>query len=123
MWNLMVTGSRSWTDEATINKVLARLWQSAGCPEHATLIHGGCRGADLIAAHIVAGRDGWEVREYPARWTELGKRAGIVRNNEMLDSGPDHVVGFMHRGSTGAFHSLEQAQRRSIPHTIVLGTA
>lgn len=123
MWNLMVTGSRSWTDETTINTVLARLWHAAGRPEHATLIHGGCRGADLIAASIVDGRAGWEIREYPADWDGLGKRAGMVRNIQMLDSGPDHVVGFMHRGSTGAFHSLEQAQRRSIPHTIVLGTA
>lgn len=64
--------------QAVIRRELEKL------PEGTIIVHGACRGADNIAG-FVATILGFEVRAYPARWEVLGRRAGIVRNQEMLD--------------------------------------
>ncbi len=46
--------------------------------------HGACRGVDTIA-HAVAESLGFTVRPYEARWEELGRSAGPLRNQHMLD--------------------------------------
>lgn len=59
-----------------IYRVLSKL------PKDTILVNGGARGADLIADTI--GRDlGFEVRQYPADWTQ-GRGAGVTRNARML---------------------------------------
>lgn len=59
-----------------------------------TIIHGGARGADSLA-------DQWAVvnwctiQEFHAEWEKYGKRAGYVRNAQMLTEGkPDLVIAF-----------------------------
>ena len=38
---------------------------------------------------------GYEVQKFPANWKEYGKRAGYIRNAQMLNEGkPDLVVAF-----------------------------
>lgn len=120
MWTLMVTGGRTWKDVSPINWNMAQLWKAAGSPAECTLIHGDARGADRIAATIAAER-GWVVRSYPADWDNLGKVAGMVRNIQMLDSKPDHVLGCMLTGSIGTHHALLHAQLVGIPRTVIFG--
>ncbi|MHC4165242.1 MAG: SLOG family protein, partial [Planctomycetota bacterium] len=59
---VVVTGSRDWTERATIARALGEL----GPGRHA-LYHGGARGADSMAAHF-AEACGWSVVEVPAQW-------------------------------------------------------
>jgi hypothetical protein len=56
-------------------------------------MHGAARGADRLAG-AAALRLGLEVVEYPADWKRHGRRAGYVRNEQMLAAGPDLVVAF-----------------------------
>ncbi len=74
---VLVTGSRAWTDIETVYERLSQL------PSGSIVVHGACEGADTIA-HAVAEQLGFTVRPYPARWKELGKRAGPIRNQHML---------------------------------------
>ena len=57
------------------------------------LIHGGARGADTIAK-VIAIFIGIPVQEFPADWKTYGKKAGSIRNQQMLDQDPDLVIAF-----------------------------
>ena len=121
MWKLMVTGARDWSDRDAINRAMAQCWLDAGSPAECTLIHGGAKGADTIAASIAA-EHGWVVHVFPADWDGLGKKAGPMRNSEMLESGrPDHVVGCLVLGSIGTHHALRHSQILGIPRTVIFG--
>jgi len=75
---ILVCGSRDWVDQGAIEKELAKL------PKGTILIHGACRGADNIAGYV-GGKLGFRVHIYPAGWAEHGKKAGVLRNQLMLD--------------------------------------
>lgn len=76
---IIVTGSRDWTDRETIDAWLTRMIR----PPLTRIAHGACRGVDTIAAEIAV-EMGLEEVAYPARWAELGKRAGFERNERMV---------------------------------------
>lgn len=88
---ILVTGSRDWTDE----RAVARALDSAARPgELIIVVHGGARGADLLAEEHARER-GWVVEEHQADWAALGNSAGCVRNQEMVDTGPDVCLAFI----------------------------
>lgn len=107
---ILVTGSRDWEDASAIRLVLANYARRGG---FATLISGHARGADQIAETI------WEnwglaVERHPADWTQFGKRAGFVRNAEMVNLGADVCLAFIRNGSKGATHTADLAERAGI---------
>jgi hypothetical protein len=57
------------------------------------IIEGGARGADRIAK-VIAIFMGIPVQEFPADWKTYGKKAGHLRNQQMLDENPDLVIAF-----------------------------
>ena len=57
------------------------------------IIEGGARGADQIAK-VIAIFMGIPVQEFPADWKTYGKKAGHIRNQQMLDQNPDLVIAF-----------------------------
>ena len=75
---VLVTGDREWSDIETVVAVLSQL------PPGTTIIHGACRGADIICA-AVAEALGFVVRGYPADWDRFPKAAGPIRNQQMVD--------------------------------------
>jgi hypothetical protein len=84
------------------------------------VLEGEAPGADRIG-RLVAEYLGFTVRKFPADWKRYGRRAGILRNLEMLDETPDVVVAFQLRGSRGTQHTIDEARRRGIPvevHTL-----
>jgi hypothetical protein len=109
---VLVCGSRAWLDVPSIRTRLREL------PPDTVILHGGARGADQIAATI--GRAlGLIVREFRADWSRLGKRAGYVRNVEMLDERPDLVLAFQLDASKGTQHTIDEARKRGIPVEVV----
>ena len=111
---VLVCGGREWTDHTAIMQRLALIGPGN------TVVHGACRGADTLAgavAHIL----GMEVEEYPADWSRHGKKAGILRNLQMLDTNPDLVIAFHeHLGeSKGTGHTVMEARRRGIPVEVI----
>jgi hypothetical protein len=109
---VLVCGSRSWTDEAAIQRALEGL-----PPGPTTILHGGARGADQLAGRI-AKRLGYSVEVHEADW-RIGRRAGLERNMRMLDSKPDLVLTFWDEQSRGTGHTITEARRRNIPVVVV----
>ena len=57
-------------------------------PPGTILVHGACRGADNIAGYVGQHILDFDVRPYPVghhEWKMQGPRAGILRNQRMLD--------------------------------------
>jgi hypothetical protein len=54
-----------------------------------------------------------------AEWDRFGRRAGIIRNREMLDLNPDLVLAFSLNYSNGTEDVIIEAQKRGF-HTKVI---
>lgn len=103
-----VVGSRDYdnTQHPTIEEVVAELASSA---PNVTVISGGARGVDQRAA-AAARQHGLTVREYPADWDRYGKRAGYLRNEEMVKAA-DMVIAFWDGQSRGTRHTIDLARK------------
>lgn len=108
---ILITGSRDWSDYELIETVLSTwkdwpvIFVSGACPT----------GADRMGEEI-AKKLGWDIELHPANWAELGKRAGFVRNSDMVARGADFCVAFIKDGSKGASMTARIAQEAGI-HT------
>jgi hypothetical protein len=89
-------------------------------PPDLVIIHGDYRGADRLA-------DEWAVircvlvERYVADWVGLGRAAGPIRNQQMIDEGkPDLVIAFPMLGkSIGTFDLMSRATKAGIRMVVV----
>lgn len=83
---VLLTGSRDWSDEQVLKDVVAIFGPSD------VLLSGAClTGADAMAEKHWPG----VVERHPADWKAHGKRAGFVRNQEMVESQPHLCLAFV----------------------------
>lgn len=110
---ILITGSRDWVDPSKIRGAIVEALRSASGTDH-TIIHGCAVGADSMADAIA--RDlGLSVEPHPANWSEFGKRAGYLRNVEMVESGADICLAFIRDSSRGATMCADIASKAGIP--------
>jgi hypothetical protein len=84
---ILVCGGRDFGDRVRLESVLDRY-------QFTVLITGMARGADF-QAWAYAKRKNIPTLEFPAKWEIHGKRAGYLRNQQMLDEGkPELVIAF-----------------------------
>lgn len=109
---LLITGSRDWDDRDLINKALLGAWLDLD--RDAILISGACpTGADAIAEEVWS-HQRLPIERHPADWSQ-GKKAGPLRNQEMVDLGADLLLAFIRNDSKGATHTLGAAKKAGIP--------
>jgi hypothetical protein len=108
---ILITGSRDWTDYDAIFDALKASKDYLG---EITVVHGGASGADSTAG-IIAHRLGLKVEVHPADWEKHGKKAGFVRNSEMVKEGADFVLAFIKNDSKGATMCASLAEKAGIP--------
>jgi hypothetical protein len=88
---LLACGGRYYDDAELVGIVLDRIHKETPI---SVLIHGDAAGADRLA-DAWAKRVGVSVDRYPADWLNLGRAAGPVRNQLMINEGkPDMVLAF-----------------------------
>lgn len=119
MFRLLVTGSRDWSDAQVITRELEIVQAHEG--EQVVLVSGNCRGADLIAEEVAV-KFGWMIERHPADWKTHGKRAGFVRNAEMVELGADYCVAFVKDNSAGASNTVVKARIAKIPTKVIAVT-
>ena len=92
-YRLLVTASRDWQDGRRIHGALDAVLAQMDPGETLVVVHGDCpRGGDAAArrwVYVKLNATAAPVREerHPADWGRLKKRAGMVRNAEMVDAG------------------------------------
>lgn len=103
---VLVCGGRDYTDSVRLQFTLGEIRAERGLTY---LIHGGARGADTLAGQWAHGFL-IPVRVFPADWERHGKRAGPIRNQQMLDEGkPDLVVAFPGGSGTAVVRRARKA--------------
>lgn len=118
---VLITGSRDWDDWVRIAWAFAQIrddhrYRPAddGYPE-VTLVSGACpSGADLLAEQL-ADQFEWRIERHPADWDQYGKRAGFLRNSEMVNLGADVCLAFIKNESRGASMTARLAEEAGIP--------
>jgi len=118
---VLVCGSRTFEDYEVVRGVLA------GLDDHSPdgfgyMVNGAGRGADELA-HRYACETLTAEKRFPADWERHGKRAGYLRNQQMLDEGqPDLVVAFVDKPlpeSKGTAMMVDLARKAGV-RTIVV---
>jgi hypothetical protein len=110
---VLICGSRTWENVDEIKQWLRRYEKDT------EIIVGGARGADSIAESC-ARELGLKVSVFLAEWHRYGRRAGAIRNLNMLDQKPDFVVAFRVVGeSPGTDQCVREARRRRIPVQVI----
>ena len=111
-------GSRDFDDLAAVQSELPVRPALDGAP--ATIVHGAARGADTLAGKIARAYPELFVEEaHPAEWDKHGKRAGILRNLEIVKLGADLCIAFWDGGSPGTGHMIGACARNGIPVRVV----
>jgi YspA, cpYpsA-related SLOG family len=121
---LLICGSRNWSDDVAIDELLlAALYRVAVEGDGPLVVlQGGARGADRLARerceyHTV------RCEQYDADWQRDGRRAGVLRNLDMLNQGrPDRVVAFTDdfaNPHSGTRHMCQIALRAGLPVRLV----
>lgn len=96
---ICINGSR------TINDINLDRWlnpQEIGC-----ICSGGANGVDTLAEQW-AKRHKIEFVAFPAQWDRYGKRAGLVRNEDMINF-CDKLISFWDGKSRGTKHAIDYA--------------
>lgn len=85
----------------------------AALPADAVVVSGGARGVDTYAEEAAKAR-GLKTLIFHADWKKLGRRAGPIRNGQIV-AHPDRVVAFWNGSSRGTLSTLVQAHRADLP--------
>jgi hypothetical protein len=114
MVRVLVCGGRDFDDRDTLNATLDELHRERG---FTLLIAGGARGADSLAeAWAIAA--GVPCKVYMADWENLGRKAGPIRNEQMLAEGrPELVVAFP--GGRGTAHMVRIAREAGVEVEVI----
>lgn len=110
---VLITGSRDWKHKGLVRRIIFSL------DKDTKICHGAARGADTMA-HQIAKTRGMDVTPFPAKWTKYGKKAGPLRNQQMLDEfQPDLVIAFPLPASIGTYDMIGRAEKAGVPVKIV----
>ena len=111
---IAISGSRNYPS--------ARSWLVQQCiateyrrfNEDVLFLVGDCpTGADYHAKSFLE-TAGWPYREFFADWKKYGRKAGPIRNHEMIDFGAELLIAFPMDGSKGTKDCAEYAHSKGV---------
>lgn len=106
---LLVTGGRDFND---VEYIVSKLSEFHSICPISKVVAGGARGVDTIAVEWAALMD-IPFIVYEAQWSTLGRKAGPLRNIEMLEKErPDLVMAFP--GGVGTSHMVDISHRAKV---------
>lgn len=103
----LICGGRDYNDRSFLFDFMNSFHAKEPITE---VIHGAARGADTLGGAWAESKN-IPVTKFPANWN-LGKAAGFIRNQQMLDQNPDIVIAFP--GGNGTKHTVETAKKMGI---------
>lgn len=112
---IIVCGSRFVTEDNAVYDVVDRAIEEVG--GRIIFVHGNSAGADRVVASY-AQELGYTTEEHEANWRSFGRRAGPLRNAEMVDLGADLCLAFPMgtlASTPAAADCVLRAEQRSIP--------
>jgi hypothetical protein len=125
---ILITGSRYLEDSMVVSRAIAVAMEelSSSDDKDIVIVHGAAPGADTLAGDFVSQAKnfmrghGVTVREErhpvsPEDWEKIGKKAGPLRNQKMVDLGADICLAFPAKNSRGTLDCMMRARKAGIP--------
>lgn len=120
---IIVAGGRDFDDYELLKATLKEYIDGLDVVDlsQIVIISGAARGADTLGEHF-AYDYGISIRRFPAKWDELGKRAGWVRNAEMAKYAAEKhgvLFAFWDGKSRGTKNMIDLANRYGLEVHVV----
>lgn len=113
---VIIAGGRDFTDFAQLCE-RCDFYLKEQPKDSVIIISGRARGADALGEKYAQLR-GYGVQYFPADWNKLGKRAGIVRNEQMGQIA-DVLIAFWDKKSRGTSHMINFMKDQNKPVRVV----
>ena len=113
-YRFFITGSRDLFIKDEIKMVLAELYAKGFNRKKMIMVVGDAKGVDATATKLWLDA-GLRVEVFNAQWDEYGKKAGMLRNIDMIKSGVDFGYGFCKNNSKGTTGMLNLASEFGVP--------
>lgn len=120
MYKILICGSKMFTDYGKFSKKLETyLYDTDGVAKfYYSIISGGAEGTDKLAKEYADIHDR-HITIIKPDWDKHGKKAGILRNIEMLNLNPNLVIAFWDGKSKGTKFTIDEAIKRKIDVLII----
>lgn len=120
---IIVAGGRDFDDYELLKHTLKKYLEELDIVDlsQIVIISGAARGADTLGEHFAYDYE-IAVRRFPAKWDELGKRAGWVRNAEMAKYATEKhgvLFAFWDGKSRGTKNMIDLANRYGLEVHVV----
>lgn len=113
---ILVSGARDYDNWPKVKEELDIFHEENNIT---TVVHGGARGVDHLSGVWARWNNIPEI-VYPAKWKELGKAAGPIRNLEMLEKEqPDVVIAFLTVDSKGTKHMVTECKKKGVKCVVI----
>ena len=118
MIRVIVAGSRTFTNYEFVEKMLKKYFKEHNIHKSdVEIISGTARGADQLGEQF-AEKYGLKLTKFPADWNNLGKKAGIIRNIEMvkyaIENEDNILFAFWDGQSRGTQHIINESKKYNI---------
>lgn len=115
---IIIAGGRSFNNyELLKEKCDYYLSKAIMNKDNIIIISGTANGADKLGEKY-AQEKGFTIERHPAKWKELGKKAGYVRNKEMAEVS-HALIAFWDNKSRGTKHMIDLAKERQLHVRII----
>lgn len=104
-------------DNTLLYSTMDKLLRNKRRSHRIVIICGMAKGADLAGARYAKDRK-FHIRYFPAEWDKHGKKAGILRNEEMAKNA-DALVAFWDGESRGTANMIETAKRYGLQTRVI----
>ena len=111
---VIIAGGRDFKDYNRLKEVCDKILINQNNIE---IISGTAGGADTLGERY-AQEKGYEVKKFPAKWDEYGKKAGYLRNQEMGEYA-DGLIAFWDGQSKGTKHMIDIANKKGLKVRVI----
>jgi len=112
---VIIAGSRNFNDYGIVKKKLNAILKNQ---KEVTIISGTANGADKLGERY-ANDNHLKLEQYPAMWDLFGKKAGYMRNEEMVKFA-DAAIVFWDGKSKGSKHMIDISKKYNLKLRIVM---
>lgn len=116
---VIIAGGRDFDNYELLEEQVVDIVGKEKLPdEEVIVVSGNCRGADQLG-EVWAARNKLKIKQFPADWENLGKRAGYVRNDQMAkfvraDGNRGILIAFWDGESRGTKHMIDLAMKQCL---------
>lgn len=116
-YRVIIAGSRSFNDYELLREHCLSVLQEKMKTHRIIIVSGHAHGADSLGERF-AKEFSLPFELHPAKWSLLGKAAGMVRNAEMAKCS-DELIAFWDGESSGTRHMINFARKRGLAISVI----